>query len=68
MIDEMIAQRLASVDQMEQKVPTFQPTHYDSSGGALSEISMNNPRDARPEASRVLLTQGKFTASIFLPV
>lgn len=42
---------------MELKFAIPQPTHYDSPGGAPSEITVSNPGEDGPRASRVLLTQ-----------
>jgi hypothetical protein len=59
--DEMIRHRLVSADQVELKFPIPQLTHYDATGGTLTEITMNNPD--RPVASIVLLVHGKFIMS-----
>lgn len=57
-----------SADQVELEFAIPQPTHYDSPGGALSEITVNNPGEDGPQASRVLLARGTFVMSILLLV
>lgn len=66
MKDERIAHGLVSAGQVELKFPIPSLTHYDSAGGALSEITVNSPGKDRPEASRDLLAQGKPVMTIFL--
>lgn len=64
MKDEMIVQRQVKA-QVELKFPPAQPTHYDSAGGVLTELTMNHPDEGTPTVSRVFLAQGKSTLSIF---